>query len=204
MSLQATDRAGHPVGAITRVISWVIDAIVVSGVSVLAGLGVSLFVSLVPLAHNLAEVLKPVAAAAFVVWCAVYFAAFWSTTGQTLGARLMQIRIVAPGSRRERVHFIRACVRWVAMNLAMVPLGAGYLPVLVGRRPFPDWVARTLVLDAPQLSWAEARMAHVSGRRAPAGQPPARSAPVAAGAVDGAPTNGRSASPVVPPTPRVP
>ena len=199
-----TERAGHPVGAVTRAISWVIDALVISGVSVGAGLGVSLFVSLVPLAHNLAEVLKPVAAGAFVVWCAVYFVAFWSTTGQTLGARVMQIRIVAPQSRRERVHFVRAVVRWVAMNLAMLPLFAGYLPVLVGRRPFPDWVARTVVLDAPQLSLAEARMAHVNRPLPPAAPPPPRPGSAGVGAVDGALTNGHSASPVAPPIHRGP
>ncbi|MGZ6640031.1 MAG: hypothetical protein ACXVII_45415 [Solirubrobacteraceae bacterium] len=53
---------------------------------------------------------------------------------------------------QQRVKPARALMRWVGMNLAMVPLFAGYVPILFRRRGFPDWLAKTLVLGAPQLS----------------------------------------------------
>jgi len=43
----------------------------------------------------------------------------------------------------------------------MLPLFAGYAPILFRRRGFPDWLAHTLVLEAQQESLAEARMARV-------------------------------------------
>jgi hypothetical protein len=69
----------------------------------------------------------------------------------------MQIRLVT--ARGGRVKPARAVVRWVGMNLAMLPLFAGFAPILVGRRGFPDWLAHTEVLEARQLSLAQARMA---------------------------------------------
>jgi hypothetical protein len=63
------------------------------------------------------------------------------------------------------------------MTLATLPLFAGYVPILFKRRGFPDWLAHTLVIDAPQLSVAEARRATIrtardrSERRPPAISP---------------------------------
>ena len=81
-----------------------------------------------------------------------YFVAFWSTTGQTPGARVMQVRLVT--AQRQRVKPVRALVRCAGMQLAAIPLFAGYLPILFRRRGFPDWLAHTLVVDAPEPSIA--------------------------------------------------
>ncbi len=163
------------VGMATRVVSWVVDALVINFVAIMAGLGVSLILSLFPLARSAQGPLQAVAGTAYIVWTALYFIAFWSTTGQTPGARLMQIRLIVPN--RRRVKPARALVRWIGMNLAMLPLFAGYLPIAFGRRGFPDWLARTLVLEATQKSLAEARRASLrstrDGQRAPAVLPEA-------------------------------
>jgi hypothetical protein len=80
------------------------------------------------------------------------------------------------------------------MNLAMLPLFAGFAPILVGRRGFPDWLAHTAVLTAPQLSMAEAgraalRQAHADERaRSPAIAP--GSEPSASASGDGGPPSG--------------
>lgn len=145
------------VGVVTRATSWVLDAIVINVVAIVAGLGAELIFSIFPVSPNFASILKPLAGAAYIVWGAAYFVGFWSWTGQTLGARLMQIRLVTPS--RRRVKPTRALVRWVGMNLAMLPLFAGFAPILVGRRGFPDWLAHTEVVEARQLSLAEARLA---------------------------------------------
>ena len=43
--------------------------------------------------------------------------------------------------------------------LAAIPLFAGYLPIAIGRkrRGLQDYLARTIVVDAPQLSVADLR-----------------------------------------------
>jgi len=141
------------VGVATRAVSWVIDAIAINVAAIATGLGAELFLSIFPVRPGFAAVLKPIAAAAYVIWAGAYFVVFWSWTGQTLGARVMQIRLVRPNE--GRIKPARAVVRWIGMNLAMIPLFAGFAPILVGRRGFPDWLARTVVLPAPQLSMAE-------------------------------------------------
>jgi uncharacterized RDD family membrane protein YckC len=136
-------------------------------VAIMVGLGAELFFSIVPATHNLASVLKPIAATAYLVWCGAYFVVLWSWTGQTVGARVMQIRLLTRSG--GPVKPVRALVRWVGMNLAMVPLFAGFAPILFGRRGFPDWLARTQVLRESQPSRAERRLAVRAARRADPG-----------------------------------
>lgn len=147
----------HFVGVVTRATSWVLDAIAINVVAIVTGLGAELIFSIFPVSPAFASVLKPIAGAAYIVWGAAYFVGFWSWTGQTLGARVMQIRLIP--AKGGRVKPARALVRWVGMNLAMIPLFAGFAPILVGRRGFPDWLAHTEVVEARQLSLAAARMA---------------------------------------------
>jgi hypothetical protein len=53
----------------------------------------------------------------------------------------------------------RAIVRSIGLVLAAIPLFAGYLPIAVGRkrRGLQDYLARTIVIDAPQQSVADVR-----------------------------------------------
>jgi uncharacterized RDD family membrane protein YckC len=180
------------IGVVTRAISWILDAVLINVAAIMTGLGVELIASIFPISKDVGSVLKPVAAVVYGVWCAAYFIVFWAATGQTPGARVMQIRLVT--ATRQRVKPARAIVRWVGMTLAMLPLFAGYLPILFGRRGFPDWLARTLVIDAPGLSVAAARQATMraarDGSRQPAAAISSDSAPPVTSRGDG------SASPV--------
>jgi uncharacterized RDD family membrane protein YckC len=151
------------VGIVTRAVSWIVDAVLINAVAIITGLGVELIASLFPISKDLGSVLKPIAAAAYAVWSAAYFIVFWSTTGQTPGARMMQIRLVT--ATRQRVKPARAVVRWIGMNLAMLMLFTGYLPILFGRRGLPDWMAHTLVIENPELSVAAARRAAMRAER---------------------------------------
>ncbi len=67
----------------------------------------------------------------------------------------MQIRLVTSGG--TRIKPIRALARWFGMNAGMLPLPWGYVPIPFKRRPFPDWLAHTRVIDidSEQLSLAE-------------------------------------------------
>lgn len=96
----------------------------------------------------------PTGVAAGAGWLLVvtgYFAGFWSVTGQTPGQRLLRLRVVARAG--ERPSLPRALARVAGLILAIVPLGAGFLPALVDnrRRALPDYVAGTTVVYEPEL-----------------------------------------------------
>jgi hypothetical protein len=144
---------GRFVGVATRTVSWVIDALVINLVAIMTGLGADLIFSIFPVSPDFAAILKPIAGGIYIAWCALYFVTLWSWTGQTVGARVMQIRLLT--TRGGRVKPARALVRWIGMNLAMLPLFLGFAPILFRRRGFPDWLAHTKVIEWEQLSIAQ-------------------------------------------------
>jgi uncharacterized RDD family membrane protein YckC len=75
-----------------------------------------------------------------------YFALFWTGPGQTPGMRLMGVRVLTASG--ESPSLLRSLLRVVGLVLAIIPLGAGFLPVLVDsrRRSLPDYLARTTVV----------------------------------------------------------
>jgi uncharacterized RDD family membrane protein YckC len=75
-----------------------------------------------------------------------YFVLFWSAAGQTPGMRLLRLRVHAPGNRPPSLG--RSLVRLVGLVLAIVPLFAGFAPVLFThrRRGLPDLLAGTVVV----------------------------------------------------------
>jgi uncharacterized RDD family membrane protein YckC len=82
----------------------------------------------------------------------IYFVLFWSSAGQTPGMRLLRVRVLGPDGAAPSVA--RSLVRLVGLVLAIVPLFAGFIPVLFDerRRGLPDFVARTVVVyDQPRL-----------------------------------------------------
>jgi uncharacterized RDD family membrane protein YckC len=143
------------VGLVTRMVSWAVDELLINLVAVLTGVGVALVAAIFPITKNLKPLFIVIGGIVYVLWTASYFVAFWSTTGQTPGARLMQVRLVTPSGGRVKPP--RAFVRWIGMNAAMLPLPWGFVPIPFKRLGFPDWLAHTRVIEASQLSIAEAR-----------------------------------------------
>jgi uncharacterized RDD family membrane protein YckC len=93
---------------------------------------------------------RVLAAAAWVTLVVTYFVVFWSSTGQTPGMRALGLRVTTTGGGAVGVG--RALIRVVGLGLAIVPLFAGFLPVLVDdrRRALHDFMAGTVVVyDAP-------------------------------------------------------
>ena len=76
----------------------------------------------------------------------IYFVLFWSAAGQTPGMRVLHVRVRGPGGEPPSVG--RSLVRLVGLVLAIVPLFAGFLPVLFTdrRRGLPDFLAGTVVV----------------------------------------------------------
>ena len=81
----------------------------------------------------------------WIVVTGAYFVLFWSTAGQTPGMRLLRLRVLGPGTN---LSVGRSLVRFIGLWLAIVPLFAGFLPVLFTerRRALPDYMARTVVV----------------------------------------------------------
>lgn len=75
-----------------------------------------------------------------------YFVLFWSSAGQTPGMRLVRVRV----RRRDggSLSVARAVLRLIGLGLAIVPLFAGFLPVLFTERRLglPDFIADTVVV----------------------------------------------------------
>jgi uncharacterized RDD family membrane protein YckC len=147
------------IGLATRVISFTIDAALINVVAVIVGLGASLILSLLHLPSVIKAILVAIGGVAYVVWIVGYFVVFWSTTGQTPGARVMQIRVVTADGGRFKPH--RAVIRCVGVLLAALPLFAGFALILFDerRRGFQDRLAGTLVIEAPNTSYIGARRA---------------------------------------------
>ena len=95
---------------------------------------------------------------AYLIWTIAYFTTFWSTTGQTPGDRLMQIR-VCRADDGEHLSVARSVVRLVGLVLAAIPLFAGFLPILFDdrRRGLQDMLAGTVVVASAAPARTTAR-----------------------------------------------
>ncbi|HSS73815.1 MAG TPA: RDD family protein [Gaiellaceae bacterium] len=131
-------------GLVSRAVGLVVDA----GLAQLTFLVVAASVGLV---LALADSIRPgwvegaIAGGGWGVVVAVYFVSFWTATGQTPGMRIMRVRVVRADGGHLSVW--RSLVRLVGLVLAIAPLFAGFLPVLVDRRrrALPDYLAGTVV-----------------------------------------------------------
>jgi uncharacterized RDD family membrane protein YckC len=152
-------------GLVTRVIAFGVDAAIINLVAVAVAALVGLALSIVTLPSWLTAFAVAVGAAAYAVWVAGYFVVFWTTTGQTPGDRLMRIRVRPCAG--EQLCPRRALLRFVSLMLAALPLFAGFLMILVDarRRGLHDWIARTVVVDAPRAA-ARSPKATATGRDA--------------------------------------
>lgn len=145
------------VGLATRGIAFAIDAAIINVIATVVAFGVALIVSILHFPDKVKTVIAAVGAAAWVLWTLGYFVGFWSTTGQTPGNRVMRLRVVAVNG--ERLKPRRSVLRFVGIVLAALPLFAGLLLILFDsrRRGFQDRLARTLVVEAPNVSVYEQR-----------------------------------------------
>jgi uncharacterized RDD family membrane protein YckC len=142
-------------GMATRAVALGIDAALI----LLIFVSVSALIALV---SSLVGTLRPawlvgaLLGAGWALLAGGYFVTFWSGAGQTPGMRLLRLRLVGPQSRPPSLG--RALLRAVGTVLAIIPLFAGYLPVLFDRRRrgLPDYLAGTVVVyeDAQTVSSA--------------------------------------------------
>ncbi len=146
-------------GLITRGVAFALDAALLDLVAIVVGVGASLILSLLHIPGELKTILAAVGTAVYILWLVGYFVFFWSTTGQTPGARAMQFKVQTREGGRITVR--RAAIRCVGLVLAALPLFLGFVPILYDdkRRGFQDHFAGTVVVNAPAISILEARRA---------------------------------------------
>lgn len=134
-------------GFASRAIALILDALILSGAVTAIGAGLALAASVVGLhLHSGNPIVASLAALGWALIVCVYFAGFWTLTGQTPGMRFMGLRVIdRTGTCIGQLQSIR---RLVGMVLAALPLGAGFLLVLVDdrRRGLQDHIASTLVI----------------------------------------------------------
>jgi uncharacterized RDD family membrane protein YckC len=139
-------------GVATRAIALGMDAAIVQGALLLIAGLLSLVGSLVGGVH-FGSVEKVLTAIAWVVITAGYFVVGWSTAGQTIGMRAMELSVLTADTLVPP-RLLRSIVRVIFLGLCIVPLFAGFLPVLFDRRRrgLHDMVARTVVLHADAVA----------------------------------------------------
>jgi uncharacterized RDD family membrane protein YckC len=149
----------NQVGLVTRAVAGAIDLALISlALSIASGL----IASIVPAASGGSEGLSTlglliIGVVEFLIGGAL-FVAFWSLVGQTPGMRLLSIRLDVAGSRE--VGLRRAVRRLVGVWLSLLPLGLGFLAILLSpeRRGWHDRIAGTMVVyDEQDLTapWSE-------------------------------------------------
>jgi uncharacterized RDD family membrane protein YckC len=139
-----TASAAPYAGIATRAVALAIDVAIAQLVVFAGGAILALVGSLVS-DVRLDTLGKILAAGAWVAVVGSYFVLFWSTAGQTPGMRLMALRVMTADGVHPGVA--RSVVRVIGLGLAIVPLFAGFLPVLVDarRRGLHDLLAGTVV-----------------------------------------------------------
>jgi uncharacterized RDD family membrane protein YckC len=133
-------------GIATRAVALAIDAALAQAIVFVGGAVLALIASLVGDNLEFSTLQAFLAAIAWAVVFGFYFVLFWSTTGQTPGMRTMGLRVI--DARGGHPGFVRSCVRVVGLALAIIPLGAGFVPVLIDdrRRALQDFLASTAVI----------------------------------------------------------
>jgi uncharacterized RDD family membrane protein YckC len=132
-------------GLASRGVAFAIDAIIAHAVVLTAGALLSFAGSLFG-GLGSGGLVSVLAASGWALFVATYFVLFWTVTGQTLGMRLMRLRVIGRGGMPPAIG--RSLMRFLGLVLAIVPLFAGYLPALFDarRRALPDFLAGTVVV----------------------------------------------------------
>ena len=133
-------------GLATRAVGLAADVAIAQVIVFSGGAVLALVASLVGGDLELETLGRVIAAVAWAAVVGCYFVLFWSTAGQTPGMRLMGLRVLDPSGGHPGV--VRSSVRLIGLVLCIIPLFAGFVPVLVDdrRRGCHDMLAGTVVV----------------------------------------------------------
>jgi uncharacterized RDD family membrane protein YckC len=144
--------AGQPAGLVTRMLAFAADALVIELTAWAAGAVAAVVVTALGLSGGTQHRLLGAGAILSVVWAAGYFVLFWSTTGQTPGNRLMQIRVQASGDAGS-LSKRRSLLRFLGILLSVALLFVPFVVILIDgrRRGLHDRIAGSEVSYAPPI-----------------------------------------------------
>jgi uncharacterized RDD family membrane protein YckC len=147
---------GRYAGFVTRLVAFAIDQVIVNSITFVTAYAVNWVINEFAINELLgfSEVLQQVQAILTVMIlisvALLYYIGFWMLAGQTLGKRIMGVRIVRTDG--GRVKFGNAVVRWLGYVVSGI-LFLGFLWILFDnkRQGFHDKLAGTFVV----YSWPE-------------------------------------------------
>ncbi len=142
----------HPFGGVvTRGVALSIDGAAAGAIFAIGGVIVSFAIAALGFAELGAAASLLSAGAVWVAFVIVYFIGCWATTGQTLGMRMMGLKLVNANGKPPSI--CRSTVRYFGRFLSILLLFSGYILVLVHpkRRALHDVLAGTYVVYADAL-----------------------------------------------------
>ncbi len=149
LSREPREAPTHSAGAVSRLLAFALDGLIVNlaftALAALATLVASAFSGNPDGVSNVALALGSVA---WIGLGACYLVFFWTLAGQTPGMDFFGIRLGPPGFR---LSFRRSLRRLAGIVLAAIPLGLGFLGILLDerRRGWQDRLAGVDVLYEP-------------------------------------------------------
>ena len=152
-ALEAPPPPGSPYsGLATRVLACAIDVLITQAVVWIVGAVAAVAASIFDPSETVQTLLIAAGGVVAVLWTAGYFVFFWSTTGQTPGDRVMEIRVQGAVDERP-LHLGRAILRVLGALLSVLLLFLGYLLILFDdrRRALHDRLVGSVVVYAPSV-----------------------------------------------------
>jgi uncharacterized RDD family membrane protein YckC len=133
-------------GLFTRTVAFVIDALIINAAALVLGASVAAGLSLFGVSVSSTSLRAALGLGAWLAVVAIYFATFWTLTGQTPGLRAMGLRVITAAGRHPSRG--QAARRLAGIALCVLTAGIGFLLVLVDerRRGLHDRLAGTLVV----------------------------------------------------------
>jgi uncharacterized RDD family membrane protein YckC len=141
---ESPDAGVHYGGIATRTLAITIDALLAQLAVLVLGGVIALVASL---AGGLGSgwLVDTILGIGWFLVVAAYFVFFWTLAGETPGMILMQLHVT--DARGDPPSFPRSAVRFIGLILSIIPLFAGFLPILFDarRRGLADFLAGTTV-----------------------------------------------------------
>lgn len=153
---------GQYAGFLSRAFGLILDYVIITAVVAVMGLLIGLLfdafridlancatsTSVAPFAVRACQAGRRILAVVALLFGPLYYVFFWMLTGQTIGQRIMGLRVMRLNGRR--LGFWRCLVRWIGYQICILTLGIGFAWVLVDNRRmgWHDKLARTCVIYA--------------------------------------------------------
>jgi uncharacterized RDD family membrane protein YckC len=143
---EAENLRGQHAGFASRFIAFIVDSAVSIGIFMLVLSAASFAASVLTGSSIHWSRADTWVVVAFFAWEFLYFAYFWTGTGQTPGMLLLGVKVI--GQDGTSVGARRGLLRTLAFPLSFLLLGLGFLGILLGRdrRALHDVIAGTAVV----------------------------------------------------------